>query len=251
MSRDRRYRDVGVPIQDRRKAVLLWRWLLLGGMIVGLTACAQGGQLTPMGATLFGDRHGEDPAAQAEALPYASLVARSQGNQALLIMAHRSGEHGRDTYWQAGDRATLHLRDGLPASTAGFEEILLGRQYSGDTGSNRYRVHVHWRDASGQEWQDVATAERTCEPARPVELPLIHLALERCTERLDWASRNTHTRGVYWRDPVSLRIWGGDMALWPDGPRLRWQVARPWWSDAEDTGRDVGQDAEPNSASSS
>lgn len=250
MTRDRRRSMKRVPIQGRRKAVLL-RLLLMGGLVSGLAACTQGGQLTPMGATLMGGRHGEDLAVQAEALPYATLVAHIQGNEALLVMAHRTGEQGRDTYWQAGDRATLHLRGGVPASTAGFEELLLGRWHSAEAGSGQYRVHAHWRDANGQEWQDVATAKLTCESAQPVDLPLARLPLERCTERLDWKSSNTHSRGEYWREPGSLRIWGGDMALWPDGPRLRWQVARPWWSEAEDTGRDAGQTNLPDGASSS
>ncbi|UYG01896.1 YjbF family lipoprotein [Halomonas sp. LR3S48] len=248
MSHDRRCSKVRAPTQGRRKAVLLR--LLLGGLITGLTACTQGGQLTPMGATLMGGGHGENLSAQADALPYATLVVHTQGNKALLVMAHRAGEYGRDTYWQAGDRATLHLRDGVPTSTAGFEELLLGRWHSAEASAG-YRVHAHWRDASGQEWQDVATASLACESAQPVDLPLTRLPLERCTERLDWKSSNTHSRGVYWREPGSLRIWGGDMELWPDGPRLRWQVARPWWSDAEDTGRDNGQTTLPDTAPSS
>ncbi|MCE8015048.1 YjbF family lipoprotein [Halomonas sp. MCCC 1A17488] len=250
MSRDRRYSIRRVPTQGRRKAVLL-RLLLAGGLVAGMTACAQGGRLTPMGATLMGGARGEDPAAQAEALPYATLVARTEGNQALLVMAHRTGHNGRDTYWQAGDRATLQLRDGVPASTAGFDALLLGRWLTAEPGHGHYRVHVHWRDADGQEWQDMATASLTCEAAQPVDLPLTRLTLERCTERLDWQGSNTHSRGVYWREPGSLRIWGGDMALWPDGPRLRWQVARPWWSDAEDTGHDDGQTSLPDAVPSS
>ncbi|WP_162622995.1 YjbF family lipoprotein [Billgrantia lactosivorans] len=228
-------------------AVLL-RWWLTGSLVAGLTACAQGGQLTPLGATLMGGGSGEDLPAQAETLPYATLVAETQGNQALLVMAHRTGEQGRDTYWQAGDRATLHLRDGVPASTAGFEALLLGRWHSAEARPGHYRVHAQWRDADGTVWQDEAEASLRCEAAEPVALPLTRLALERCTERLDWKSRSTHSQGVYWREPGSLRIWGGDMALWPDGPRLRWQVARPWWSEAEDTGRDDGQSPLPDGA---
>ncbi|MFW3616430.1 YjbF family lipoprotein [Billgrantia antri] len=249
MRRDKRYKRV--PTQGRRKAVLL-RLLLLGSLVTGLTACAKGGQLTPMGATLMGGRQGEDPAAQAKALPYATLVAHLQGNEALLVMAHRTGERGRDTYWQAGDRATLHLRDGLPASTAGFEATLLGRWHSAEPGpTGQYRVHAHWRDADGQEWQDEAVASLTCDAAQPLELPLTRLSLERCTERLDWVGSDTHSRGTFWREPGSERIWGGDMALWPHGPRLRWQVARPWWSDAEDTERDAGQSSRPDIVPSS
>ncbi|WP_104203652.1 YjbF family lipoprotein [Billgrantia saliphila] len=237
MNHHRRCSESRVPIQGRRKAVLLRRLLLMTGIATTLTACAQGGGLTPLGATLLGDGPGVDLAQQAEALPYASLVVESEGNQALMIMAHRTGERGRDTYWQAGDYTTLQLRDGLPASTAGFEEVLLGRWSTRYETESRYRVHAHWQDASGQEHQDVAVATLSCEAARPVDLPLIELALQRCTERLDWEESNTHSRGMFWREPGSLRIWGGDMTLWPDGHRLQWQVARPWWSDAEDPGR--------------
>lgn len=245
MKHHRRCSETRVPIQGRRKAVLLMRLALLSAMVLTLSACAKGGQLTPMGATLLGDRGMEDPTARAEALPYASLMVRSQGNRALMIMAHRVGEHGRDAYFQAGDYTTLHLRDGLPMSTAGFEAVLLGRQRTEDADSNRYRIHAHWRDANGQEQQDVATARLACEPPRSVEMPLTQLTLERCTERLTWENGNTKTRGVVWRDPNTLRPWGGDMALWPDGPRLRWQVARPWWSEAEDYERDGRHSAQP------
>ncbi|MBA2777324.1 YjbF family lipoprotein [Billgrantia kenyensis] len=191
-----------------------------------------------MGATLLGERNGQDLAAQAEALPYATLAVRQQGNRALMVMAHRAGERGRDTYWQAGDRATLHMRDGIPMSTAGFEADLLGRWHSDSQDDDRYRVHAHWLDGSGQEQQDTAVARLSCEPAQPVDLPLTQLSLERCTERLDW-EHGAAGRNVYWREPGSLRIWGGDMMLWPDGPSLRWQVARPWWSNAEDTEGDA------------
>lgn len=237
MSHHRRCSHARVPIQDRRKAVLLSRLVLHTAMVLVLDACTGGGQLTPMGATLMGARSMEDPSVKAQSLPYASLVVRSQGNRALMVMAHRAGENGRDAFFQAGDRATLHLRDGLPMSTAGFEAVLLGRQRTGDADSNRYRIHLHWRDTNGQEQQDVATARLACEPPRRVDLPLTRRVLERCTERLTWENGKVKTRGVFWRDPDTLRPWGGDMALWPAGPRLRWQVARPWWSDAEDIER--------------
>ncbi len=236
MNHHRRCSEPRVPIQGRRKAALLRRLLLAAGMTTALTACAQGGRLTPLGATLLGGGPGVDFAQQAEALPYASLVVESEGNQALMIMAHRTGERGRDTYWQAGDYTTLHLRDGLPASTAGFEEVLLGRWTRRHERESRYRVHAHWRDADGQERQDIATATLSCEEARPVALPLIERTLQRCIERLDWQESDTHSRGTFWREPGNWRIWGGDMALWPGGHRLRWQVARPWWSDAEEPG---------------
>ncbi len=239
MGRHRRYRDSRVPNQDRRQAVLL-RCSCWAGMLMSLTACAQG-QLSPLGETLLGKQPARDLEERAEALPYASLVAKQQGNRALLIMAHRTGEHGRDTYWQAGDHATLHLRDGLPLSTAGFEEVLLGRWQSAGDAPQHYRVHAHWQDRHGLEWQDVAQATLDCEPPEPVEMPLTRITLERCTERLDWQGSNTSSRGVFWRQPGTRWIWGGDMTLWPKGQRLQWQVARPWWSDAENTASEAEQ----------
>nr|WP_300999454.1 YjbF family lipoprotein [Halomonas sp.] len=199
-----------------------------------------------MGETLFGHRHTADVRVQAEALPYASLVARKESNRALLIMAHRTGAHGQDTFWQAGDRTTLHLRDGMPASTSGFDAVLLGRWHSSSEGQARYRVHAHWQDRDGQEWQDEALATVTCEPPAPVDMPLTRLTLERCLERLEWIGSNTTTRGKFWREPGTPWIWGGDMTLWPQGPRLQWQVARPWWSDAEETISDAGRTMPPD-----
>ncbi|MCE9662478.1 YjbF family lipoprotein [Halomonas sp. M5N1S17] len=182
-----------------------------------------------MGETVLGFWQSPDLSSQAAALPYASLAVKSEGNEALMVMAHSAGERGRDTFWQAGDYATLHLRDGIPMSTMGFERTLLGRWIDGEPGSDHYLVHAHWQDAAGQEYQDVATASLTCETAQSMDLPLTVLALERCVERLEWQG-GTRSRGELWREPVSLRIWGGDMALWPDGQRVTWQVARPWWS---------------------
>ncbi|PMR75023.1 YjbF family lipoprotein [Billgrantia endophytica] len=231
MDRDTRCATQRVPPRDRRKAVPFRCGILLAAL--GLAGCTQGGGLSPMGETVLGSLRSPDLAAQAAELPYASLAVNSEGNQALMVMAHRTGEKGRDTFWQAGDYATLHLRDGLPMSSMGFHETLLGRWLENDAKNDTYRVHAHWRDRSGQEHLDVAMATLTCEAARPVDLPLTTARLERCTERLEWQS-GLRSKGELWRDPASLRIWGGNMTLWPRGHRLKWQVARPWWSDAED-----------------
>lgn len=217
-------------IQGRLKAVLFRSAVAIVTVApLGITGCSQGGGLSPMGETVLGVWQSPDLAAQADALPYASLVVESEGNAALMVMAHRAGKQGQDTYWQAGDYATLHLRDGTPMSTEGFEGRLLGRWVESDPGSDGYVVHAHWQDAAGHEYQDIAAATVTCEAARTRELPLTMLPLERCIERLEWQD-GTRSEGVLWREPGSLRIWEGDMALWPGGQRIKWQVARPWWA---------------------
>jgi hypothetical protein len=216
--------------QGRRKAVLFRHALAIGFLApLGLAGCSQGGGLSPMGETVLGFWQSPDLTAQADSLPYASLVVKTEGNEALMVMAHGTGEEGRDTFWQAGDYATLHLRDGIPMSTMGFEQTLLGRWVETEPGSEHYLVHAHWQDGAGQEYQDVATATLTCETARSTDLPLTVLTLERCIERLEWQD-GARSKGELWREPGSWRIWGGDLSLWPGGQRVEWQVARPWWS---------------------
>lgn len=232
MDHDTRRHRRRLQHQGRRKAALVCHCLPLA-LGLGLTGCVQGGGLTPMGESLVAPWRTGDAAERAEALPYASLVVTSEGNDALMVMAHRSGDNGRDTYWQAGDRATLHLRDGLPMTSAGFDAALLGqwRDATGDAG--RYRLHAHWRDGDGTEHLATANASLECDSPRSLALPLTTLDLERCTERLSWQGGG-RTVNRLWRDPVSRRIWAGDVTAWPGGQRLRWQVARPWWTDAED-----------------
>ncbi len=191
-----------------------------------LAGCANGGGLSAMGATLLSPWQQADVAARADALPYASLRVDTQGNEGLLVMAYQQGERGRDTFWQAADYATLHLRDGRPAATAGFEANLLG-QWRTPASSERYRLHVRWRDAQGQEHRRVASARLACDAPRPLDLPLMRKTLERCTEHLTWHGGG-HDANVFWRAPDSERIWAGEVTLWPQGQRLSWQVARPW-----------------------
>ncbi|PXX95541.1 hypothetical protein CR157_17900 [Halomonas sp. LBP4] len=232
MDRDMRCRRQREQHQGRRKAALARRSLALT-LILGLGGCVQGGGLSPMGESLVTPWRASDTAARAEALPYASLAMTSEGNDALMVMAHRNGDNGRDTYWQAGDRATLHLRDGLPMTSAGFDATLLGQWREGTDAAGRYRLHAHWRDDDGAEHRATASVALECDAPGPVALPLTTLSLEPCTERLNWQT-GEQTVNRLWRDPTSRRIWAGDITAWPDGQRLRWQVARPWWSDAED-----------------
>lgn len=196
-----------------------------------LAGCSQFGS-TLAGRTLQ-DALGEGEAAhreRARELPYASLVARMEGNRALLVLAYHTGEAGGDnTLWQARDRATLTLEQGWPASTAGFTSNLLSLRYSSPPQEgSRYRVQAHWEDADGLDHLAIGQATLTCHAPAPLELPLVELELERCEERVDWQGAGT-SHNTLWRHPLSERIWAGELEPWPDAPPIEWQVARPWW----------------------
>ncbi|MFY0990288.1 YjbF family lipoprotein [Halomonas sp. C05BenzN] len=244
MDHDTRLNRPREHCQGRRRAALACHCLPLV-LALGLGGCVQGGGLTPMGESLVAPWRGSDAAARAAALPYASLAMTSDGNEALMVMAHRSGDSGRDTYWQAGDRATLHLRDGLPMTSAGFEATLLGQWREASDASGRYRLHAHWRDGDGTEHRATASVSLACDAPRPRALPLTTLALEPCTEHLHWPDGKRTTNRL-WRDPDSRRVWAGDVTAWPGGQRLRWQVARPWWTDAEDIASRTTPDETPD-----
>ncbi|WP_161629075.1 YjbF family lipoprotein [Litchfieldella anticariensis] len=171
----------------------------------------------------------EELSAHAEALPYASLTAGMNGNEALMVMAYQVGT---DTMWQAQDRATLQLRQGFPYSTAGFDAELLSLTYpsteqwaASDSG---HPVSSHWRDSDGNEHYLSGQVSRRCEAAQAEELPLATLELQRCEERVEWSNGDS-SRNITWRDPNDQRLWAGDIEAWPGAARLEWQVARPWW----------------------
>jgi hypothetical protein len=73
-----------------------------------------------------------------------------------------------------------------------------------------------------------AEGQLSCGPAEQRELPLATLALEPCALTLDWQDGST-TQGTLWRDPDSFHLWAGEEQAWPEGPTIRWEVARQWW----------------------
>lgn len=168
----------------------------------------------------------------AQQVPYASLALTMDGNQALVVMAYQGGENESRTLWQAKDRATLELRNGTPFASAGFDNELLGIDYATPSSTNSplaaTSLSVQWRDDAGQQHVANAHISTHCEPAAPVQLPLITRTLEACHQRADWQNAGTSVNTL-WRDPVTKRIWAGDIQPWPDAQRIAWQVARPWW----------------------
>jgi len=204
------------------------------GIILSLPACTQGGGTTPMADTvsmMWGDSPA-DMADYARQVPYASLALSMDGNDALVVMAYQSGGTGERTLWQARDQATLELRHGVPFASAGFDNELLGIDYSTPSSADNlldaHALTVQWRDADGQQHVDSAQIQTQCEPAALLQLPLVTRSLEACHQRVDWLHAGT-SDNTLWRDPVTRRIWAGDIEPWPDAQRIAWQVARPWW----------------------
>ncbi|MFD2190036.1 YjbF family lipoprotein [Pistricoccus aurantiacus] len=201
---------------------------VLSCLTLGLLGCSSAGY-SPLGnsfTSLIPDR--DAIATTAESLPYASVAAHMDGNDALMIMAHQVGE---DTFWQARDRATLQLQAGLPYRTAGFDNELLKLDYppiGSAAPKERLPVVVDWQDAEGNEHHLTGWVQRQCQPEPQVELPLTTLDLERCEDKVVWSNGQT-SRNTLWYRPQDQRVWAGSIEPWPDARRIGWQVARPWW----------------------
>jgi len=215
----------------RRTASLLVLPLLAG--------CASGGA-TPLGDALQGLLPGNDPAAErAAALPYASLMLDAGDRRGLVVMGAQAGD---TTLWPTGNRGliTLH-QEGLQA-TAGLPQDLLDTRYwpaGADASTSSYvpwrapapetfRMERSWQEAGKAVTRRSAEGRMRCRAAEPRELALASLALERCEQHLTWDDGRV-TTATLWREPESRRLWAVAETAWPSGPRITWEVARPWW----------------------
>ncbi|MBB3331012.1 hypothetical protein BDK63_001891 [Halomonas campaniensis] len=216
----------------RRAASLVALPLLLAG-------CASGGP-SLLGDALQGLLPGDDPAAErAAAIPFASLALDAGDRRGLVVMGAQAGD---TTLWPTGSGGliTLH-REGLQA-TAGLPRDLLDTRYRPLEGDAPAAGHVPWHEATPGEfrlernWQEAdgtvvrlsARGRLACRAPEPRELPLASLALQRCEQRLTWDDGRV-TTGTLWREAESRRLWAVAETPWPGGPRIEWEVARPWW----------------------
>ena len=206
---------------------LLMLWLLTG--------CANGGNSPLVG--LFSDTlvPSGDQAERAAEIPFASLSINT-GKRSGLVVLGASSEP--DTFWPMGHHGLVSLRhDGLQA-TAGLDEDLLDTRYrhGGQDALPPWQQQTPgsfdltrtWQDAQGLMHSLRAEGQLSCGPAEQRELPLATLALEPCALTLDWQDGST-TQGTLWRDPDSFHLWAGEEQAWPEGPTIRWEVARQWW----------------------
>jgi hypothetical protein len=204
-----------------------------------LAGCASGGA-SPLGEALQGLLPGDDPAAErATALPYASLVLDTGDRRGLVVMGAQAGD---TSLWPTGNRGliTLH-QEGLQA-TAGLPRDLLDTRYWPTGGDASTSSYVPWRETAPEtfrmerSWQETggavarlsAEGRLECLALEPRELTLASLGLERCEQHLTWDDGRV-TTATLWREPVSRRLWAVAETAWPGGPRIAWEVARPWW----------------------
>lgn len=233
-------RHGSMPLQSRPRAAFsrlsmpIMRLCLALGCIVTLTGCANG--VNSPAAAMLGDAlvDPQDLAARAAEITFASLVLDAGDRRGLVVLG---AEAAGETYWPAGHGGLITLRhEGLHA-TAGLPADLLDTDYRGLA-----QAEVPWREAAAdgftvtRTWQDVEGLPRRmsargtlhCDTAQPLELPLATLNLEPCEMTLRWENGAT-TEGQIWREPRSRRLWAGEEQAWPDGPTIRWKVARQWW----------------------
>jgi len=204
-----------------------------------MAGCASGGA-SPLGEALQGLLPGDDPAIErAAALPYASLMLDAGDRRGLVVMGAQAGD---TTLWPTGHRGLITLyHEGLQA-TAGLPLDLLDTRYRPAGGNTSTTGYVPWRDATPasfrveRSWQAAdgtvthlsARGQLACQAPESRQLPRANLPLERCEQQLAWDD-GRETTSILWREPESRRLWAVAETAWPDGPRIAWEVARPWW----------------------
>lgn len=200
-----------------------------------LAGCASGG-VTPLGEMFRDALQRDDIAARAAEVPFASLALDAEDRSGLVVLGALAEP---ESYWPTGNSGLVTLRhEGLHA-TAGFAEDLLDTHYQLEA---EHAAQAPWRLASPPVFQITRTWQRAdqltqrmsaagtlrCAAAEAYELPLATLTLEPCALTLQWEDGST-TNGTLWREPASLRLWAAEEQAWPNGPTLRWEVARQWW----------------------
>ncbi|WP_404297282.1 hypothetical protein [Halomonas sp.] len=178
-------------------------------------------------------------AARAESISFASLQLDAGDRRGLVVMGAQAGD---TTLWPTGNQGLVALyRDGLQA-TAGLAQDLLDTGYHPATGDPAPAGYVPWQEAEpgafqvSRSWQTPnggvarqrARGQLSCGVPELREMPLTRLALQRCEQQLTWEDGRV-TSATLWRDAETLRLWAVAETPWPDGPRIEWEVARPWW----------------------
>lgn len=217
------------------------RFALLRALVVSLLAswmlagCANGAS-SPL-VDMFSDAfsQADDQAERAAEIPFASLAIDTGERSGLVVLGAISEP---DTFWPTGNHGLISLRHGGLQATAGLDEDLLDTRYRHggkealppwqQQTPGSFDVIRTWQDAEGLMHTMSARGQLACGPAQQHELPLATLMLEPCALTLEWQDGAT-TQGILWRDPASMHLWAGKEQAWPEGPEIRWEVARQWW----------------------
>ncbi|MWJ28481.1 YjbF family lipoprotein [Halomonas sp. ZH2S] len=224
------------------------RALKVSGLLVAaliLNGCASGGA-TPLEDAVKSLLPGDaGHVQQASEIAFASLVVDTGDRSGVLVLGALGGS---TTFWPTGNNGMLSLyHEGLQA-TAGLPEDLLTTRYMPFQASKmpqankaatayvpwqqatplEYRLERLWEDSDGLTRALGADARLSCATPKVVTLPLGEQRVEVCTAQRHWDD-GSRSRATLWRDSQSRRLWAVDEVAWPDGPRIQWEVARPWW----------------------
>lgn len=238
---------------SRQKAAFL-RPLMAAGLIgstLVLNGCASGGN-SPLSDALNAFLPGDTTSTlQASDISFASLVIDTSDRQGLLVLGAMGGAA---TFWPTGNNGMISLYHGGLQATAGLPEDLLTTHYSpsadpeamvSDTidpkaeGATNYvpwqqstpveyRLERLWEESNGLTRALSANARLTCGAPTMVAFPLGEQRVESCVSQRQWDD-GSQTQAILWRDAQTKRLWAVEEIPWPGGPRIQWEVARPWW----------------------
>jgi hypothetical protein len=204
-----------------------------------MTGCA-GLESTPLISSLPGVNAPETSLEKrARELPFASLSLDTGDRSGLVVLGSLAGP---TSLWPTGNRGLVSLHHEQLQATAGLPADLLGSRYTPLDAAQASPDFAPWREAQPpgfrvtRSWQTddgllrhlSASGTLRCGSLRSVDLPLDTRQLQACQETLDWQDGST-TQSTLWRDPDDYRLWAAEVTAWPKGPRIEWQVARPWW----------------------
>ncbi len=208
--------------------------------IISLMAGCAGLESTPVAGILPGlGSEGERIEDRARELPFASISLDAGDRSGLVVLGSLVGPF---SFWPTGDGGMVAFRHEQLQATGGLLADLLGSHYtplapspdSSDFAPWRepappdFRVTRSWQTEEGLVHHLSATGNLSCATPRYHDLPLERRLLQPCQETLHWQNGST-THSTLWRDPEDFRLWAAEVIAWPQGPRIEWQVARPWW----------------------
>lgn len=184
----------------------------------------------------FDPNRGQATAEQAKNITFASIALNTPTQRGLVVLGAQTSEQ---THWPISTGSFLSLyQGGLYAITTPLGDLLtthydLSEEANAETpwqlaAPATFYIERHWVDEKGLSHAQRASGKMTCNAPQHRQLLLTELSLQPCHVAYTWDDGQT-TRAKWWRDPNTLRLWEVEERAWPQGPTIKWQIARPWW----------------------